>query len=126
MFQVSRQSTADGKIRVALAIEVDPERIGTSGTMPWRLVRFAIAHEGGVSACVTAQDSLQYQGSHHNCSDAATITSGGVTWRVVHPDRSAVEISATGADTIVATPLVVRTCDGGMSGHAGCTSGGPC
>ncbi|HXU80449.1 MAG TPA: hypothetical protein VN914_03590 [Polyangia bacterium] len=122
-YQIATKTSADGTMRVRVALMVEPGGVGTSGTVPWKLVRFGI-ERGTLSACVTAPNQLVYTGSLHNCSDKAAAGVTGGTYLLNAPDRASTTISAAGAGAFPATTFTNTACKS-SDGNA-CGSGGPC
>jgi hypothetical protein len=124
--QIATKKSADGKYQVRLALERIPDSVGTSGTVPWRVVRIGFVTPAA-SACVKEESTLAgaYKGSLHNCSDTLKVTAGATTFDLKTPDttpgRTQAQLSVNGG---TAQPLTQVTCmkDGGGE----CTSGGPC
>jgi hypothetical protein len=137
-YQIATKRTTDSKYRVRLALERVPESAGTSGTVPWRVVRVGIQTPAG-SLCIKdeAQLTQGYKGSHHNCMDVLTVASGGKTYKFEPPDTdlrpdnlrtsSMLTITATGSPVEKVT-LSTEDCKSkskAMSDQQ-CRSGGPC
>jgi hypothetical protein len=127
--QLATKRSADGKIEARIALEVDG--FGTSGTKAWRLVRIAVLTPDA-KVCWNDENALRtaYKGSHHNCSDVVTVSSGGRTYEFKAPDtdpkRGDTTLTIlTGASAGPANKLTTSSCKGG-SPTASCTSGGPC
>src|SRR4029079_7403402 len=88
-------ASSDGKYRMRLALET-ADRGGTSGSYAWAAIRFALETPDG-NVCVTDEAALAkaYAGSHHNCMDVLTVTSGGRTYRIDNPDAAADYVDKT-------------------------------
>jgi hypothetical protein len=123
---VDEKLSADGKVRMRVAIETDPNSVGTSGTLPWVLMRFGL-QKGGATVCVTDRSQLKYMGSHHNCTDKATATDGNVRYDIVAPDRPGTTVSAAIGATVQWGPIMLNpvTCTTTAASKQ-CSSGGPC
>jgi hypothetical protein len=127
--QISTKRSADGKYAVRIALEDPPGFVGTSGTVPWAAVRFAIVTPQR-QLCVQDEKVLKeaYGGSLHNCSDVLTVTSEGSTYQLKYPDttpeRPATILSISGAATLPPTTLTMVSCQRQAGGQ--CLSGGPC
>jgi hypothetical protein len=120
--QVATKASGDGKIRVRLALETG-DRLGTSGTVPWDLIRFAI-EASGATTCITEDAQLVYRGSLHNCNDKASATAGDVHYEMAAPDRMTTQISALMGSTVLWGPITLQNVTCIPDGK--CTSGGPC
>lgn len=79
--------SADGTVRIAFAIQQDPDGFGTSGTTIYEPLRFGLVHDG-VYTCITDPLLLTYTISHHNFDDSLSVTIGGTvyTWTADIPD----------------------------------------
>ena len=70
-----------------------------------------------------------YKGSHHNCADVLTVTSGGLNFQIKPPDvapgRAVATLAVTGEAAIPAVTLPTLNCTG-KDGAGFCASGGPC
>jgi len=66
----------DGLTRLSLLLLPDPLASPTKGTDAFTLVGAAGSHPAGGPFCVTDTDDLDYQVTHHNLEDAATVTVG--------------------------------------------------
>jgi hypothetical protein len=130
--QIATKRSSDGNYRARLALERIPDSSGTSGTLPWRVVRVAVQTPAGV-ACFKDETALAgaYKGSHHNCSDSLVITTAGVTYKFEPPDtdvrpmnlRTTSKLTITGAGAPVNVMLSTETC---KAEGPECRSGGPC
>jgi hypothetical protein len=124
--QIASKKSADGKYQVRLALERIPDSVGTSGTVPWRVVRIGFVTPAA-SACVKEESTLAgaYKGSLHNCSDTLKVSAGATTFDLKTPDttpgRTQAQLSVNGG---TAQPLTQVTCMKDAGGE--CTSGGPC
>jgi hypothetical protein len=129
MNQIATKRSADGRYAVRIALEYPPGRVGTSGTVPWAAIRFAIVAPQG-QLCIKDETALRepYKGSRHNCSDVFTITSNGVTYQLKYPDttpeRPDTILSVTGAAAVPPVTLATVSCQSQSGGQ--CLSGGPC
>lgn len=128
---VATKASADGKVRFRIALDTK-DFVGTSGTFPWSLVRFAIEAEGS-TVCLTAAAALStaYKGTHHNCMDTASITGAdGVRYEIKAPDRTTATISAFRGATMLWGPVMVSDTMCVMKTATmtfpQCQSGGPC
>ena len=127
--QISTKRSADGKYAVRIALEYPPGFVGTSGTVPWAAVRFAIVTPQR-QLCVQDEKMLEkaYGGSLHNCNDVLKVTSDGVTYQLKYPDttpeRPATILSISGAAALPPTTLTMVSCQRQAGGQ--CLSGGPC
>jgi hypothetical protein len=122
-YQLTTKVSADGGTRIRVALEVDSNAVGTSGTWAWTFIRFGL-ERGTTKVCVTEPAQLKYLGSLHNCMDAATATAGGVIYKITAPDRATSAVGATGEGAFPAVSLSTSSCmspDGNT-----CKSGGPC
>jgi hypothetical protein len=120
---VATKSTADGKVRVRIALDTE-DRMGTSGTYGWGMIRLGVEVDGVVT-CITNRANLGYQGSHHNCSDTASATSGTTTYSFVAPDRSPASLTINSNGTIMG-PYTLTDTECTYWGMPRCGSGGPC
>jgi hypothetical protein len=128
--QIATKRSADGRYTVRLALEYPPGFVGTSGTVPWATVRFAIVTPQG-QLCIQDEKMLAkaYQGSLHNCMDSLEVTANGLTYKLKYPDTSPPErpdtiLSISGATTVAPVTLATVSCKT-QAGEA-CGSGGPC
>lgn len=123
---IATKQSSDNRIRIRIALDTE-DRMGTSGTYGWGLVRLALEVDGEVT-CMKDRTSLKYTGSHHNCSDSATATSGSTTYTIKAPDRSQAQIIINGGTVNGTWSLTDSTCSmaGSLALPAGCRSGGPC
>jgi hypothetical protein len=126
---VDSKASADGRTHVRIALDTG-DRIGTSGTYPWEIVRFGLVRDGA-GVCVTTPAGLMYKTTHHNCGDTATVTAGGVRYELTAPDRATTRVSAfmsMGAGSTMLYGPVELTRTGCASNRPGgaCMSGGPC
>ena len=124
---VATKQTSDNRVRIRLALDTE-DRMGTSGTYGWGLIRLAVEVDGEVT-CIKDRANLKYTGSHHDCSDTATATSGSTTYSLRAPDRSSTSITIDGSGAANGTwTLTDTTCAmaGSLALPAGCRSGGPC
>jgi hypothetical protein len=123
-YQIATKASANGQTRARVALMRDPMfPVSTPGSIPWLFVRFAF-EQGTVRVCASQPGQLKYMGSLHNCNDTATVTVGGVVYRLVAPDRSTTKISAMGEAAfpeVTLTNTACRSSDNNM-----CGSGGPC
>jgi hypothetical protein len=124
---VATKATADGRIRVRIALDTE-DRMGTSGTYGWGLIRLGVEVDGVVT-CIKDRANLKYTGSLHNCSDKATATSGTTTYSFAAPDRSPATLTiqsngtSAGPYTLSDTACTMRNSTGAV---LQCRSGGPC
>jgi hypothetical protein len=124
---IATKSTADGRVRMRIALDTE-DRMGTSGTYGWYLIRLAVEVDGAVT-CITDRSFLDYTGSHHNCSDTATATAGTTKYSITAPDRptATLTIETDGATT---GPYTLSDTACTMYWSAGapitCRSGAPC
>jgi hypothetical protein len=124
---IATKQSSDGRVRIRIALDTE-DRMGTSGTYGWGLIRLAVEVDGEVT-CMKERTNLKYTGSHHNCSDSATATSGSTTYSLKAPDRSTASITIDGAGAANGTwTLTDFTCTmaGALARPAGCRSGAPC
>jgi len=124
---IATKRSADGRLRVRLALDTQ-DLFGTTGTMPWRLVRLGVEVDGAVS-CITEPAQLTYVGSHHNCSDKASATSGRWSFELRGPDRSTALLTVREDGTVVhdTVELTDESCSSTTPiGPETCRSGGPC
>ena len=127
--QTSDRNSSDGAYRIRLAIEVPPDRFGTSGTRPWEAVRIGIVTPQK-QVCIKDEAALAdaYKGSHHNCADVLVVMSDGLVFEIkppdVSPDRSVTTLTIMGEAAVPAVMLPNVTCTG--TNGAECRSGGPC
>lgn len=123
---IATKSTADGRIRMRIALDTE-DRMGTSGTYGWGIIRVAVEVDGVVT-CITDRSVTRYTGSHHNCSDTATATSGATTYLFAAPDRPVVTLTIDNGTPAGPYTLTDTTCT--MSWSPGvpitCRSGGSC
>jgi len=123
---IATKSTADRRVRVRIALDTE-DRMGTSGTYGWGIVRVAVEVDGVVT-CITDRGALRYTGSHHNCSDTATVTSGTTTYSFAAPDRPTATLTIDDGASVGSYTLTDTTCS--MSWSPGvpvtCRSGGSC
>lgn len=124
---IATKSTADGSVRMRIALDTE-DRMGTSGTLGWGLIRLAIEVDGVVT-CITDRSALAYTTSHHNCSDKATGKSGTTTYALTAPDRPTVTLTIDRNGT-TAGPYTLTDTTCTMMWSPGvpitCRSGGPC
>jgi hypothetical protein len=120
---VATKATADGRIRVRIALDTE-NRMGTSGTYGWGLIRLGVEVDGVVT-CIKDRANLGYGGSHHNCSDTASATSGTTTYSFVAPDRSPAALTIKSGGTTTG-PFTLTDTDCNYWGLPRCSSGGPC
>ena len=137
-FQDATHASADGKYLMRLALETDG-RGGTSGSYAWAAVRVALQSPEG-SLCLTDEAALAslYKGSHHNCMDSLTITSGNTRYDLANPDSAADYGNKTvyrRQASLIVTRDGVRTptvalpttkCNTSDRSDGACFSGGPC
>jgi hypothetical protein len=122
---VATKQSSDNRVRIRIALDTE-DRMGTSGSYGWGLIRLAVEVDGEVT-CIKDRASLKYTGSHHNCSDKATATSGSTTYSLGAPDRSSTSITIAGSGAANGTWTVTdTTCSMAGSFTAECRSGGPC
>jgi hypothetical protein len=136
--QIATKVSADGTIRMRIALD-DGGRIGTSGTVGWKVIRFALEKTGEPPICIpTFPSDLEnpYKSITHNCKDTLTVSSGQRRYELTWPDTGAEQsdtvISAlTGATmnwgpiklmTVTCTPLPPPK----PPAQTTCRSGGPC
>lgn len=126
MQMVATKSTSDARVRIRIALDTE-NRMGTSGTYGWGLIRLGV-EVNGVVTCITDRANLKYSGSHHNCDDTATATAGATTYSIVAPDRPSATLTIQGNGTTTGPfTLDDQTCAMTMSaGPVTCRSGGPC
>jgi hypothetical protein len=130
LWQISDRSSSNGAYRVRLALEYPPGSVGTSGTIPWKVVRVGIVTPQ-TQVCIKDEAALAnvYKGSHHNCMDSLTVRSGGLNYEIKPPDvapgRKVATLAVTGEAAIPAVMLPTLTCKG-KDGEGFCASGGPC
>jgi hypothetical protein len=132
--QDATSASADGKYRMRLALET-ADRGGTSGSYGWAAIRFALETPDG-SVCVTDESALAkaYVGSHHNCMDVLTVTSGARTYVIRNPDAASDYVDKTKwrrygslavlmGGAMIAGPITLQTA---KCNTTTCSSGGPC
>jgi hypothetical protein len=124
---VATKATADGRVRIRIALDTE-DRMGTSGSYGWGMIRLGVEVDGAVT-CIQDRASLKYTGSHHNCSDKATATSGSTTYSFAAPDRPSATLTiesngtSTGPYSLSDTACTMRNSTGTV---LQCRSGGPC
>jgi len=139
-FQDATRVSPDGKYRMRLALET-ADRGGTSGSYAWQAIRFALETPDG-NVCITDEAALAnaYAATHHNCMDVLTVSSGGRTYRIDHPDSAAdyanpmvwrrdATLTVLMGATTIAGPMTLQStkCNAAnRTGPGACTSGGPC
>jgi hypothetical protein len=124
---IATKSTADGRVRMRIALDTE-DRMGTSGSLGWGLIRLAVEVDGIVT-CITDRSALSYTASHHNCNDTATGKSGTTTYALTAPDRSTVTLTIDRNGTPAGPyTLTDTTCTMMWSPTVPltCRSGGPC
>jgi len=127
--QIATKRSADGSYAVRLALEFPPGYVGTSGTVPWAAIRFAVVTPRG-QLCIQDEKMLRdaYQGSLHNCNDVFKVASGGLNYQLKYPDTSTEHpeaiLSISGAATVQPLMLTTASCQKQSGGD--CYSGGPC
>jgi hypothetical protein len=127
--QIATKASADGKVRIRTALD-DGERLGTSGSVPWDVLRFAIEADGS-GGCVNRGPNLVYKPSpRHNCNDGLVATVNGVRYEVKFPDKPLATVTAFQGTNMLWGPVEVAdvgcmavTSDGRPRA---CGSGGPC
>ena len=124
--QIATKRSADGRYLMRLALEYPPGSVGTSGTVPWFPIRFALVTPQA-QLCLQDETALRaaYRGSRHNCSDTLTVSDGGVTYQLEHPDTTPEHpdtlLSVGGAAPVTLTTVTCTRKPGDQ-----CLSGGPC
>jgi hypothetical protein len=119
--QIVTKASADGRLRLRMAIETD-SRVGTPGTAPFAMVRFALEMDG-TRVCLTDPPMTAYRTSLHNCADTASITAGGVTYNLTTPDKPTTTVSGFMGATRLWGPITVTNTS---CVPAACRTGGPC
>jgi hypothetical protein len=135
-FQLSTKASADGKIRMRIAME-DGGGFGTSGSIPWKPMRLGL-EINGANLCFTNEAELRagyMQTQLHNCRDVLTVESGGRRYQIVSPDtrqggtsddRTVATLTVFMGDTMAVGPVLSTvSCVTKTPGQA-CSSGGPC
>jgi len=126
--QISTRSNTAEKVELRLALET-ADRFGTSGTVPWDVVRAGLLLDGELICLQEAQLKDAYMGSHHNCADSLVLTVGSRRFEIAHPDApNASTFTLFVADTKTRGPLNLTTTECVQGGGASkeCRSGGPC
>jgi hypothetical protein len=118
--EVQDKVSADGKVRLRMAIEAPPDVGGTSGTTPFAsVVRFA-AQIGDARICVPSPPAPSYKVTHHNYDDVATIHAADQRYEIsLHltygpPISRSESLSVFAGSTRVLGPVTLM--------DAGCTS----
>jgi len=139
LYQVATKASADKSYRMRLALET-ADRLGTSGTKPWRAFRFGLETPTG-NVCITDEQALldAYQVSHHNCSDVMTVAVKSVRYVIEQPDTTVDyenlslwtrpgTLKVFVDDQMVGNPIRLETvsCDRTPDPEGRCHSGGPC
>lgn len=124
---VATKSSSNGRYRIRIALDTE-DRFGTSGTIPWAMIRLGVEIDGIVT-CITNRASLGYVVSHHNCDDTAAATLGTTSYALAAPDRSTTELTINNGVSTVG-PIVLTDTACVMARPIGpslqCSSGGPC
>lgn len=124
---LATKKSADGRFRVRIALDT-MDSSGTSGTMPWSLLRLGVEQDGAVS-CITQPSQLSYVGSHHNCLDKAGATAGAMAFELEDPDDGSTSLTVRKDGTVVHESVVLtdESCSSSTPiGPQTCRSGGPC
>jgi hypothetical protein len=99
--RTQRLEFAGADVSVGLVRYVDPDGIGTSGTVVWIPERFALAR-GAEAECIADAQQLAYSITHHNFQDTMSATRDGITWTVSF-------------DVMASVPFAIEAKDGARS-----------
>jgi hypothetical protein len=133
-FQLATKMGAGGGTGIRIALETG-RRLGTSGTVPWLPIRFALA-TASERLCITDEAALEaaYRRTTHNCRDVLDLLAGARRYEVQFPDtrlsgpaRTVAILSVYAGSTLIQGPtsLTTTTCATQLPALP-CTSGGPC